>query len=114
MTFVGTAEMTKSTEGAGVISVEKMELEELVLVRLRGGNWKPGCQVRTTAGSLSPFPRSSCDLGRKLVCLETDDDKLSTWRLKRMTGRGTPASREYVPVVKATPANKAMYAEIIG
>ena len=68
--------MTKSTEGAGVISEEKMELEELALVRLMGGNWKPGCQVRTTAGSLLPFLRSSCDLGRKLVCLETDNGKV--------------------------------------
>ena len=88
LTFVGTAEMTKSTEGAGVISEEKMELVELALVRLMGGNWKPGCQVRTTAGSLSPFPRSSCDLGRIIIILETDNDqdRISTWRLKRVTG----------------------------
>ena len=88
MTFVGTAEMTKSTEDAGVISEETMELVELALVRLMGGNWKPGCQVRTTAGSLSPFPRSSCDLGRIIIILETDNDqdRISTWRLKRVTG----------------------------
>ena len=68
--------MTKLKEGAGVISEEKMELEEPVLVRLKEGNWRPGYQVKTTAGSLLPFLRSSCGLGRNMDCLETDDDNL--------------------------------------
>ena len=38
LTFVGTVEMTKLIVGAEVISEEKMELAELVLVRLMGGS----------------------------------------------------------------------------
>ena len=48
--------------GAGGIFEVKMGWAELVLVRLMEGNWKPGCQVMTTAGSLSPFQRSFCGL----------------------------------------------------
>ena len=38
LTFVGTVEMTKLIVGAEVISEGKMELAELVLVRLMGGS----------------------------------------------------------------------------
>ena len=61
------AEMRKLREGAGETSEVKRELVEPVLERLMGGNLKPDCQVRTTAGSLLPFLRSSCDLRMKMI-----------------------------------------------
>ena len=62
MTFEVTAETTKLIGGAGGIFEVKMGWAELVLARLMEGNWKPGCQVMTAAGSPSLFQRSSCDL----------------------------------------------------
>ena len=59
---MATEETTKLTGGAGEIFLAKMGWEEPVLARWMEGNWKPGCLVMTTAGSLLPFRRSFCGL----------------------------------------------------